>query len=359
MATLILKNCNLNNTFNADILLVEIDERFIKKTFKPNILTHLLITNITRDQTSRNIHPDYIFNDIFDNIGKNTHLIINADVSTLNKIKLRHKGKITTYGVNITSKSYYVPKINNLDDIYCPKCYEKFDYEFYHYGNLGNYKCPSCDYSRGKLDYLVDSVDFKNGQIQIQKQTINLDQNVLYAVYYMVASYAVCSVIGIDKKEVVKHLNSMPKYENKKFLYKLGNREVELLDSKNENALAYDQSLTYIKDFKGKKTVVLGFDKVSRRHKHNDISWLWDVEYENLNEKEIVKIVCIGKFKYDIATRLIYAGICEEKLIFVDDLNNLIEVLRNETSGNIFIVFYYDILNKIISMLKKVQNGNN
>ena len=51
-ATLILNNSSIfTHKLKADVLLLEMDESFIKDTFKKSTLTHLAITNITRDQS--------------------------------------------------------------------------------------------------------------------------------------------------------------------------------------------------------------------------------------------------------------------------------------------------------------------
>ena len=57
MYSLLLNNSGtFNHEINADVLLLEMDERFIVKSFKKGIITHMLITNVTRDQPARNYH---------------------------------------------------------------------------------------------------------------------------------------------------------------------------------------------------------------------------------------------------------------------------------------------------------------
>ena len=63
--TLILNNTSIiTKKIKADILLLELDEAYIKTIFNKTKLTHLVVTNITRDQPARNGHPDIIFNKI-------------------------------------------------------------------------------------------------------------------------------------------------------------------------------------------------------------------------------------------------------------------------------------------------------
>ena len=49
-------------------------------------MTHIAITNVTRDQPARNGHPDIVFNDILKALDDNTTMILNADDPLLNKL---------------------------------------------------------------------------------------------------------------------------------------------------------------------------------------------------------------------------------------------------------------------------------
>ena len=131
-----------------------------------------------------------------------------------------------------------------------------------------------------------------------------------------------------------------------------------MLESKNENNLSYYQSIRYIKNQKGKKTIILGFDNVSRRYKFNDLSWLWDVEFELLNDKNIDKIFCIGRFRYDVITRLSFANIPLEKIILVDDLSKLIKMVKEKSVGDIYTMVCFDMTANILKLIEDDENEN-
>lgn len=354
--TLILNNAKLNHHFKHDILLLELDERHIKLIFKKNILTHLLVTNITRDQPARNAHPDMIFNELFESIGDDTHLIINADDPIVSKIRLSHKGLISTFGISKTIDSYKKSELNSVDQAYCPKCHSKLKYTYYHYGHLGSYKCPRGDFGRDLIDYEAKDVNLSKKRFKIKKDTININKDILYEVYSTTAAFALCSEIGVSKEQILYALNEGDIHSKRGKVYSLNNRSVNILESKNENALSYYQSLKYITSRKGNKTVILGFDNVSRRYEYNDLSWLWDVEFELLEDPNIDKIICIGRFKYDIANRLVYAGIKEEKLILVDDINSLFDIAKEKSKGTIFTMVCFDMSAIIKNMLKEGES---
>jgi len=351
ITTLILNNVTLfKHQPKKDIFLIELDERHIQLAFLKPILTHLVVTNITRDQPARNKTPEFIYHKIFNAVKAKTHLIINADDPMVNKIITTYKDQITTYGISKTKYSYNKPMINSIDNAYCPVCHKKLIYDYYHYGHIGSYKCPNKDFQRGKVDYEATNVDLENKTIKINNQILKINKDMLYAAYAVTASYALLKTIGISDDVINESFNVNPIPPKRGHIYKIDNRNLTMLESKNENALSYYQSLEYIARLDNQKTIILGFDNVSRRYKHNDLSWLYDVEFEKLNNQNIDKIICIGRFRYDVATRLSYAGIDKKKMFILDDINNLIKVIKM-TKGDIYTMVCFDMTEKIKTML--------
>ncbi len=358
--TLILNNCNWKGEFLHDVLLLECDERHLKLIFGKNKMTHLIVTNVTRDQPARNGEPVLVFNEIIKAIGKDTTLIVNADDPLVNRLTFLFKdNKIVTYGVDKTDDSYKTPAIDCVDFAYCPICHKELKYEFYHYGHIGNYMCPSKDFGRGDVDFLVTDVDFGKHNIKINKKNIFLNKGVIYAVYNTVGAYALCKNIGLDDKVLIDAINGDKIASKRGKEYDLDGRKLTMLETKNENNLSYYQSLRYIKNQPDKKTIILGFDNVSRRYRFNDLSWLWDVEFELLNDKKIDKIYCIGRFRYDVITRLEFANINKDKIVLVDDLSKLIKMVKKDSKGDIYTMVCFDMTAIILDLIKEEENENN
>lgn len=358
--TLILNNTNaVTKKMNCDILLMELDESYIKEIFDKNVLTHLLVTNITRDQPARNGHPEIILNKIINSIGDNTHVIINADDPFLNRIKYTHHGLITTYGVAKTKYDSLEPINESVDAQYCPLCHSKLKYDFYHTGHIGKYKCTNCDFGREKVNFEAADVNLKKQFFTINDSIYHINKDVFFAVYYTLAAYTLLKTIGINDDKIKKYLNDEPMVSKRLKEYKIDNRYVEMLESKNENNLSYYESLHYIKNVKDKKTVILGFDNVSRRYKLNDISWLYDVKFELLNDDNIDKIFIIGRFRYDVLTRLKYANIPDEKIVVVDKINDIIDKVRNESVGNIYTMVCFDMTEILRKKIMEANDGKN
>ena len=180
-----------------------------------------------------------------------------------------------------------------------------------------------------------------------------MNKKVFFAVYYTLLASAIANTIDIGWESIANAINVELMESKRMKTYKLDNRTVEMLESKNENALSYLQSLNYIKDQDGPKAVIMGFENVSRRYSYNDLSWLWDVNFELLKDKDIEKIFLIGRFKYDVATRLAYADIPEEKIVLIEDLSNLLKEVKEKSSGNIYTMVCFDMTAIIKKMLEE------
>ena len=79
ITTTLLENCSLNGTIKGDVLVYEIDERYCKFVFKDITPSHIIITNITRDQPPRQAHYDSVYEAIKNALPKGSHLILNGD----------------------------------------------------------------------------------------------------------------------------------------------------------------------------------------------------------------------------------------------------------------------------------------
>ena len=84
VTTLVLSHASLSGKVNADVLLIESDERYASHSFKFFHPTEFVITNLYRDQLTRNGHPESVYDAILPAIHPDTKLII---IDTMQKIR--------------------------------------------------------------------------------------------------------------------------------------------------------------------------------------------------------------------------------------------------------------------------------
>ena len=353
-ATLLLNNSSvLTKKIKADVLLMELDEGYIRTIFKKKKLTHLVVTNLTRDQVARNGSPEYVYSKIKSAIDSSTELIINGDDILVNKFTIDHKGKLVKYGLSKYKTDTDKPTIP-VDGTYCPVCNSRIKYNSYHYGHIGDYSCPKCKFGRNPIKYEVTKLNLLTRTMKINDKKINLNSSFMFGAYATTAAYSLLREIGLTDEEIIPALDSYAT-KQEQFSY-LGKRKIEMLDSKHENNLSYEASISYIRDIKEDKTVIMGFDNVSRRYKFNDLSWLYDINFGALEDKYLDKIYVIGRFRFDLAACLLHNGIPKKKIVVVDDYKkNLLKKIKNNSKGNIYSMVFVDTMDSILESLNEVK----
>lgn len=355
--TLLLENSTLSGKIKKDVLIFEIDERYTKYVFPKLHPNYVVITNLTRDQPPRQGHFDLVFAEIEKAITDDMHLILNGDDTYLQKFAFSHNGPITYYGITKNKYSYTKNKFQNLNLNYCPKCNKKLNYNYYQFENLGDYACEKCDFKRPMIQFEATKLDFENEEMTInQKYKIHTPFQILYAAYNMLAAYTVTAILGIPEEAIATSLSDINR--NKKLYdeYQYQGRTVTVLNNKNENSTTFNQSLLFIDRFDQEKTIVIGWKEISRRYNFDDLSWLYDIDFELLKKHNINKIICVGIHRYDIATRMKYAGIDEKKIAVFDNLEAAGVEIKNKTKGNIYAVLNFDYVepfNRIMNVGEK------
>ncbi len=350
VVSLFLENATMTGKTKVQTMVIEVDERYVKEVFKDFIPDYFVINNLSRDQLARNGHFDIVWNDIHNAITSDIHLILNADDPLIAKFALDHKGSVSYFGMaknKLSTKNH----MGYLDLGYCPKCHKKLIFDYYHYGNLGYYHCPNNDFKRPSVKY--ESVLNNNYTFTIDNQKIKMNNEAIYNVYNLSASYVVARENGIDKTVISKALNNLSLQMKRLDTFKLGKAEGVLLLSKNETPMSYNQSLDFISKQKEDKTVILGFNRVSGRYNLKDLSWLYDINFELLNDASVKKILCVGPFAKDLALRLKYANIDKKIVTTYTSSDNVIDIIKKQTKGKVYCMFYFDIFNYVKAAINK------
>ncbi len=358
VVTTFLEQCSLTGKIKKDLVILEVDERytpFLFKDVKPNVL---VVTNICRDQPPRQGSADRVFEKIDLSITHDMTIITNGDDPYLRNIELNNPdNKIIYYGINKNKYSYKDNIFTSLNISYCPKCHKKIEYKYRIFEEYGDYYCSSCDFKKPKCACSVTNIDYENNNFTINKKyVINLQYNVLFSIYNTLAAFTVCDLYKLDMNLACESLNTI--YKNKKIFseYHIGDRKVVVLNNKNENRTTFNQTVFYISRFKEKKVLVIGWMEISRRYIFNDMSWLYDIEFELLNDDSIEKVVCIGRDAYNIAARIKSAGFKEDDIVCFDNVPDGVEFVKNKTEGNVYGILNFDYIEPFNTLMRRDNN---
>ena len=353
--SLLLENCTLSGKITSDVIVYEIDERYTQKVFpyiKPNTV---VVTVITRDQPPRQGNHDIITDIIKNSLTKDMDIILNADDPYLQKLDLENNFKKTYYSIEKNEYSFKENIFSNLNIKYCPYCNKKLEFEYFNCENIGSYNCPSKDFSNPKSEYIITNLNYKKKEITINnKYKMNVPYDMIYMIYNVLAAFTTTAKMGIKPKTIVDVLNKISKEQSSYNYnqYGFNKRKVYALSNKNENNSSFNHSLLYTKRNHNIKTIIISWKEISRRYKFNDLSWLYDVEFEILKDQKIDKIICCGINRFDIATRLKYAGISENKIIIFNPLNEAVNYIKEHTKGDIYAILNFDHIKPFNNYMK-------
>lgn len=338
VTTMILNACNLRGQVKKDVLVIESDERYLKNTAKYVKPKYLVITNLYRDQMTRNGHPEFIYEKIKEAITDDIHLVLNTD-DPLSSLYGYKRDNVTYIGIE-KSELDTTENISVYNDCkYCPNCKSLLKYEYYHYSHIGKYECDNCGHKRHAPDYAITDIDLPTGKIVINKKyEIEMNLKSTYNAYNLLTSFAVASLIGVKEENIAKSLNDYVLQNDRIQTFELNGKEGMLLTSKHENSISYNQSLQYIVNENKSCTVVIIVDAVSRKYFTSETSWLWDIDFEILNAECVKEIILAGKYAHDLAVRFKYTNINKDIIVSEPDLDNMMEKAKNAKGKKVYVV---------------------
>lgn len=349
VTTMILNNCNLHGELKKDVLLIESDERYLRHTLKFFKPKYLVVTNLYRDQMTRNGHPEHIYNIIKEAITDDIHLILNTD-DPLSSLYGYKKNNVTYFGMNENKFSKKITDSVYDDGKYCPNCKHPLKYDYYHYNHIGSYKCENCGHARKEPDYSVTDFNFDVGEMTINyKYKLQMNLRSIYNAYNLLATFAICKLIGIKDEKISESLNNYVIKNDRVQRFNLNGHDAMLLTSKHENSISYNQSLLYVTREKEECTVILIVDAVSRKYFTSETSWLWDIDFELLKSENVKKVILGGKYVHDLVTRIEFAGINMNKVSIKGDLDELMIEAKENSIGKVYLITCFSDRMKFLS----------
>ncbi len=350
VATLILSHCTLGGKMRGDVLLLESDERYARHTFKWFHPTHFVITNLYRDQLTRNGHPEWVYDAIKDAVFPDTTLVLNADDPLVSCFAREHDpARVKWFGLDECSVSTKEHRGVYHDGARCPVCKGRMEYSCYHYAHIGHYACPVCGHKRHDTDFTVTALDLKAGRLTINGETdISLAFKSIYNVYNILAAWSVCAQAGVDEGVMAGVIDNYLLKNGRMITFTLGDHQGTLLTSKHENSVAYDTNLAYIAATEKPCTVLVIVDAISRKYFTGETSWLWDIDFDRLNCGHVQKVMLYGKYCSDLALRFDYTAIPPEKIEVGGDITAAAEHLKKAGDEDVYVVTCFSDRDKLL-----------
>jgi UDP-N-acetylmuramyl tripeptide synthase len=235
-------------------------------------------------------------------------IVLNADDPTLNHLGQNLTQTVRFFG--LSEPDLYLKEIPHaVDSIYCPKCGASLDYKGVYLSHLGDYTCPSCDFHKNALD--LNRQDW--GQILIG----------VYNKYNTLAAGLMALEIGIPRSAIDASIKSFKAAFGRAEELTVHGKHVRILLSKNP--VGMNETIRAVRDIQrdgqSSVTLVVLNDRIPDG---TDVSWIWDVDMEQLTEQGGTIIVS-GDRAHDMALRIEYSPRPENLQMMVEpDLHQAI-----------------------------------
>ena len=355
VATLILSGCTPGGRLKGDVLLLESDERYARHTFRWFHPTHFVITNLYRDQLTRNGHPEWVYDNLRAAVFPETTLVLNADDPLVSCFARDHDpDKVKWFGLDECGVSTKEHRGVYHDGLRCPVCRGRMEYSCYHYAHIGHYACPACGHRRNDTDFAVTALDLREGTLTINgERSISLAFKSIYNVYNILAAWSACALAGADKGVMTGVINNYMLKNGRMITFRLGDHRGMLLTSKHENSVAYDTNLDYIAAADRPCTVLVIVDAISRKYFTGETSWLWDIDFDRLNCEHVGKIMLYGKYCNDLAVRFKYTRIPADRIEVGEDITTAADWLRENGDEDVYVVTCFSDRDKLLSHVER------
>ena len=352
VTTTVLTHATLGGKVRSDVLLIESDERYAAHSFRYFHPTHFVVTNLYRDQLTRNGHPEWVYDALLPAIHPETELVLNAD-DPLSSCFARGHEKVRWFGLDRCPSDQDAPGGVYRDGACCPVCGGPMTYDFVHYNHIGAYRCAKCGHHRPeRTDFTATALDLTGGTLTLDGQyTVSLAFRSIYNVYNILAAYAACRLAGVDGETIVHTVSNYILKNGRMQTFTLGNRRGTLLTSKHENSIAYDTNLRYIRqEAKAPCTVLVIVDAVSRKYFTSETSWLWDIDFDLLNCPQVEKVILSGRYCNDLAERFSFTGLPRETWQVCPGILEAAEQLASQGSGELYVVTCFSDRDKLLDL---------
>ncbi|MEW6182041.1 MAG: MurT ligase domain-containing protein [Bacillota bacterium] len=365
VTTAFVKACGIGGRLDYDWALLEVDEAAfprVAEIVKPKIV---IVTNFFRDQLDRYGELDKTVSFIRNTLRQITDikLVLNADdplVAQLGGLSL----PVVFFGLGAQLRGNEEQCLTR-EARFCPRCGQEFVYAYYHYSQLGAFRCPGCGFSRPPAEVEALKVNVLDGDLSCKvrvKDTLvefTLPVSGFYNTYNALAVFGAGLYLGLNPEDTAASLRGFVPATGRlqKFVYKGKPIYLNLV----KNPAGFNESLNLLNNSREPKDVFIALNDNAADGR--DISWIWDVDFERLeNSKNVLRFICSGTRAEEMALRLKYAGVPVRKIDVCSNITTSVrQVLEGLGSSGYLLATYTALwpVERVLRRYTKEVNGAN
>lgn len=321
------------------IAVLEIDEASLPRItqyIKPSLF---VFTNIFRDQMDRygEIYTTYqLIIDGAKNAPEAT-ILANGDSPLFASKELVNPVKY--YGFNIEDHEPQLAHYNT-EGILCPKCQAILQFRLNTYANLGHYICLNCDFKRPELDYQLTALTKTtnvSSAFVIDGQEYSINVGGLYNIYNALAAVSVAEFFGLSPEQIKAGFEKSRAVFGRQETFSIGDKSCTLVLIKNPVGASQALEMIKLADYPFSLSVLLNANYADGI----DTSWIWDANFELIQEMDITEINAGGVRHSEIARRLRVSGYDSSKISEKESLEEVMQAIEKQESKHAYILATY------------------
>ena len=294
----------------ADWGVFECDELWLAKILPHLQADYVLLLNLFRDQLDRVGEIDRIQESIAGALAASpkSTLVFNADDPLCAAIAERVGNPTVAFGVD---EDLHLPQNTVADAQMCQRCSTMLEYAYRQYGQLGAYRCPTCGFARPALDCAAWDVRLGADGLSFAAHGPRGDAALeapfsgAYMVYNLLATWAAADLVSVSAEALQRAIDVFDPRNGRLQEFSVAGRRTLLNLAKNPTG--FNQNIKIILQDEGPKAVA--FFVNDKEGDGRDVSWLWDIDFEELAGQPGLRVFAGGIRKNDVQVRLKYAGL--------------------------------------------------
>lgn len=315
----------------------ELYTKFVLPRVKPH---YFMLLNLFRDQLDRFGEIDRIQDVIAEALRNtpNTVFVYNGDDPLCAAIADRVPNQSIAFGIE-GDLGLSADRVS--DSRFCQKCGGVLEYEYVHYDKLGAYRCKECGWGRPELKFAAENVRATDEGFvfDIDGREVRTGQTGVYMVYNVLAAYSASKLSSLVKYDgFQKSVLAYQPTNGRLQVFDFGERSV--MTNLAKNPTGFNQNIRIVLQEQGRVLALFVNDNDPDGH---DVSWFWDIDFENWAHIEGLRAFVGGSRANDMQVRLKYAGI---KAQIVENVAQVMEATSAE-DGRAYIIANYTALPEV------------
>ena len=212
---------------------------------------------------------------------------------------------------------------------------------------MGRAHCTNCDFGSPDYNYSAGNVDYENMKFTFRGPDFETELPIIddrfVNLYNETALLTLLLQLGYSMDEIKDKLGTVEVVKTRFNHEVVGTMKVYNVLGKGLNAFAESRVYETIVDQPGDKELIMFINDLGlAAHWSENISWIYDTDFETLNVDSIKKIVVVGDRGLDYQLRMLFAGIPEENIVHVMKMEDAIKQVDIVPNMNYYVLYGAD-----------------